>query len=144
MLLRASRTKMHLFRSADNTPFTLTSFSVLLFGRHRDISCCPSIKALPILLVIIHNIYFFICSICSHCFDWTYSLALVLLSVCLQIYDMILVRHGLMIVGGPIAGKSSALRTLAKALGDLYDKELMEEFRVRFAFCIFCVYLCCL
>ncbi|KAK2157592.1 hypothetical protein LSH36_188g04054 [Paralvinella palmiformis] len=50
----------------------------------------------------------------------------------IQIYDMILVRHGLMIVGGPIAGKSSASQTLAKALGDLYDKQLMDEFRVQY------------
>ena len=54
----------------------------------------------------------------------------------LQIYDMILVRHGLMIVGGPIAGKSSALRTLAKALGDLYDKQLMDEFKLCYHSCL--------
>ncbi len=43
---------------------------------------------------------------------------------------MILVRHGLMIVGGPIGGKSSALKVLASSLGDLADNEQMEEFKV--------------
>ena len=43
---------------------------------------------------------------------------------------MILVRHGLMIVGDPIGGKSSALHTLKSALGDLNDQGLMEEHKV--------------
>ena len=43
---------------------------------------------------------------------------------------MILVRHGLMIVGDPIGGKSAALHTLAASLGDLQDANLMEEFHV--------------
>lgn len=50
--------------------------------------------------------------------------------LCHQIYDMILVRHGLMIVGDPIAGKSSALQTLSMSLGDLAKQGLMEENRV--------------
>ncbi|KAK7495478.1 hypothetical protein BaRGS_00013176, partial [Batillaria attramentaria] len=49
------------------------------------------------------------------------------------IYDMILVRHGLMIVGDPIGGKTSAFRTLAAALGQLHEKDLMDERRVEFA-----------
>ena len=40
---------------------------------------------------------------------------------------MILVRHGLMIVGDPIAGKSSAMRTLSMALCDLARASLMDE-----------------
>ena len=44
---------------------------------------------------------------------------------------MILVRHGLMIVGGPIAGKTSALNILGKSLGDLNEQKLMDEYKVR-------------
>ena len=40
---------------------------------------------------------------------------------------MILVRHGLMIVGDPIGGKSTAILTLKTALADLAHQELMEE-----------------
>ncbi|ELT89912.1 hypothetical protein CAPTEDRAFT_157693, partial [Capitella teleta] len=48
----------------------------------------------------------------------------------IQIYDMILVRHGLMVVGDPIGGKSTALRTLRNALSDLCQQGSMEERRV--------------
>ena len=48
----------------------------------------------------------------------------------IQIYDMILVRHGLMIVGDPIGGKTSALHTLAAALGNLHDAQEMDEHHV--------------
>ncbi|XP_055958183.1 dynein axonemal heavy chain 3 [Patella vulgata] len=48
----------------------------------------------------------------------------------IQIYDMIMVRHGLMIVGDPIGGKTSAFKCLADALGDLQEKKLMDEFKV--------------
>ena len=50
-----------------------------------------------------------------------------------QIYDMILVRHGLMVVGGAIGGKSSALKTLAKSLTQLSREGLMDEQRVTHA-----------
>ncbi|KAJ8047551.1 Dynein heavy chain 3, axonemal [Holothuria leucospilota] len=45
----------------------------------------------------------------------------------IQIYEMILVRHGLMIVGDTIAGKTNAFKVLAGALKDLKEKNLMEE-----------------
>lgn len=50
--------------------------------------------------------------------------------VCFQIYDMILVRHGLMIVGDPLGGKTSAFQILAEALRVMHDKGLMEENKV--------------
>lgn len=34
----------------------------------------------------------------------------------IQIYDMILVRHGLMVVGYPFSGKTTALDVLAESL----------------------------
>lgn len=47
-----------------------------------------------------------------------------------QIYDMILVRHGLMIVGDPLGGKTSAFKVLAESLGDLQKSGEMDEYRV--------------
>ena len=43
---------------------------------------------------------------------------------------MILVRHGLMIVGDPLGGKTTAFKVLADSLHDLYQQGLMEEFGV--------------
>jgi dynein heavy chain len=36
-----------------------------------------------------------------------------------QLYEMVVVRHGLMLVGQPFSGKSAALKVLAGALGEL-------------------------
>lgn len=44
-----------------------------------------------------------------------------------QLYEMVLVRHGLMVVGYSFAAKTSIYRMLAAALGDLHDKKLMDE-----------------
>lgn len=42
---------------------------------------------------------------------------------------MIVVRHGLMIVGLPFSGKTSAIKVLAGALTELNEKGLMEEMK---------------
>ncbi|DBA79602.1 TPA: hypothetical protein ACH3X1_008288 [Trebouxia sp. C0004] len=44
-----------------------------------------------------------------------------------QLYEMVLVRHGLMVVGYSFAAKTSIYRMLAAALGDLHNKKLMDE-----------------
>jgi dynein heavy chain len=51
----------------------------------------------------------------------------------IQLYEVICVRHGLMIVGRPFSGKSSAIQVLADALTELSEKGLMGEMKTLYS-----------
>ncbi|KXZ48211.1 DHC-9 protein [Gonium pectorale] len=50
----------------------------------------------------------------------------------IQLYEMIIVRHGLMLVGHSYGMKTSSYRVLAAALSDLHAKGLNKEFHTKF------------
>ena len=43
------------------------------------------------------------------------------LDKCIQLYETIMVRHGLMVVGDPYAGKSSVIKILQQAMSNVKD-----------------------
>jgi dynein heavy chain len=51
----------------------------------------------------------------------------------IQLYEMILVRHGLMVVGLPFCGKTSCIKVLAHALTQLNSEGLMGEMKTHIA-----------
>jgi dynein heavy chain, axonemal len=47
-----------------------------------------------------------------------------------QLYEMIVVRHGLMLVGAPFGMKTSAINVLSAALGIMQQKGLEHRCRI--------------
>ncbi|XP_063786085.1 dynein axonemal heavy chain 3-like [Pseudophryne corroboree] len=52
----------------------------------------------------------------------------------IQIYEIMLVRHGFMLIGSPLGGKTSAIKVLAGVLKDMEAKGLMDEHGVDYIF----------
>ena len=50
----------------------------------------------------------------------------------IQTYEMMIVRHGFMLVGGPFASKTKVLDVLAATLTLLNERGQMEEYKTMF------------
>jgi dynein heavy chain len=56
----------------------------------------------------------------------------IFLEKCIQLYETIMVRHGLMVVGDPYAGKSAVIKTLQEAMSNVKDDPKFVNVKVSY------------
>lgn len=71
------------------------------------------------------------------CITYNYQNSEVFLRKILELYEMIVVRHGLMLVGYSYGAKTAAYKVLADSLSDLFHEGLNDENITRSTFTIF-------